>query len=72
MKLTPIQNGFDPALEGRRPHVEGIASFVSECLPGRAHTRITRAGRLHLGVRGGPAPGLEALAGRLALSYWSI
>jgi 2-dehydropantoate 2-reductase len=46
--LLPIQNGFDPALEARVT-VEGIASFVSECLPGRPHTRITRAGQLHLG-----------------------
>jgi 2-dehydropantoate 2-reductase len=52
--LVPIQNGFDPALiqQGR---VEGIASFISECLPGRTHTRITRGGRLHLGPNGGDA-----------------
>lgn len=47
--LIPIQNGFDRALTNRG---EGIASFVSECRPGEAHTRITRAGRLHLGYRG--------------------
>ncbi len=46
--IIPIQNGFDPALE-RMVAIEGIASFISECWPGRAHTRITRAGRLHLG-----------------------
>src|SRR5262245_11931824 len=46
--LIPIQNGFDAALDNR---LEGIASFISECLPGRSHTRITRAGNLHLGRR---------------------
>jgi 2-dehydropantoate 2-reductase len=68
--LVPIQNGFDTALLARPPHVEGIASFVSECLPGRTHTRITRAGRLHLGVTGRPSsadtPHLHALLGELA------
>jgi 2-dehydropantoate 2-reductase len=49
--LIPIQNGFDPLLDGRSHAVEGIASFVSECLPGRTHTRITRTGRLHFGYR---------------------
>jgi 2-dehydropantoate 2-reductase len=48
--LVPIQNGFDPALETRPAHVEGVASFVSECEPGRTLTRITRGGKLHLGV----------------------
>jgi 2-dehydropantoate 2-reductase len=50
--LLPIQNGFDPLLDARGHAVEGIASFVSECLPQRTHTRITRAGRLHFGYRG--------------------
>jgi 2-dehydropantoate 2-reductase len=50
--LLPIQNGFDPALEARGDAVEGIASFVSECEPHRSHTRITRRGRLHIGLRG--------------------
>jgi 2-dehydropantoate 2-reductase len=50
--LIPIQNGFDRELQARPPHVEGIASFVSECAPNTAHTRITRAGRLHLGPNG--------------------
>ena len=71
--LVPIQNGFDTALLSRPAHVEGIASFVSECIPNRTHTRITRPGRLHLGVTGRPgaadAPRLHAqvdeLAGRL-------
>jgi 2-dehydropantoate 2-reductase len=49
--LLPIQNGFDPLLDARRHAVEGIASFVSECLPQRTHTRITRAGALHFGYR---------------------
>jgi len=52
-RLIPIQNGFDRSLDDRRPFLEGIASFVSECTPGQTHTRITRAGRLHLGVRKG-------------------
>jgi 2-dehydropantoate 2-reductase len=47
--LIPIQNGFDPSLEGCGATSEGIASFVSECQPHQAHTRITRNGRLHLG-----------------------
>jgi 2-dehydropantoate 2-reductase len=49
--LVPIQNGFDPLLWARPHELEGVASFVSECLPGRTHTRITRRGRLHLGPR---------------------
>ncbi|HJT79292.1 MAG TPA: ketopantoate reductase C-terminal domain-containing protein, partial [Gemmataceae bacterium] len=49
--VLPIQNGFDRSLDGRGGDLEGIASFVSECLPGRTHTRITRNGRLHLGPR---------------------
>jgi 2-dehydropantoate 2-reductase len=50
--LIPIQNGFDALIETRGATLEGIASFVSECLPGRTHTRITRQGRLHFGSRG--------------------
>jgi 2-dehydropantoate 2-reductase len=50
-KLVPVQNGFDPALDARGHAWEGIASFVSECLAGRTHTRITRAGKLHVGRR---------------------
>ncbi|MEX2632237.1 MAG: ketopantoate reductase C-terminal domain-containing protein [Tistlia sp.] len=46
--LMPIQNGFDPALLPRSS-LEGISSFVSECLPDRPHTRITRRGDLHVG-----------------------
>jgi 2-dehydropantoate 2-reductase len=48
--IVPIQNGFDPALS-KPGGVEGIASFISECLPGRTQTRITRRGRLHFGYR---------------------
>jgi len=63
--LLPIQNGFDPDLQLR---LEGIASFVSECVPRQTHTRITRPGSLHLGCRG-PAsrspPLLAFLAERL-------
>jgi 2-dehydropantoate 2-reductase len=46
--IIPVQNGFDAALVDR-VEVEGIASFVTECLPGRTHTRITRHGALHIG-----------------------
>lgn len=53
VSLIPIQNGFDPALDSFEGAPEGIASFVSECLPRRTHTRITRAGRLHFGFRRG-------------------
>jgi 2-dehydropantoate 2-reductase len=54
--LIPIQNGFDPTLDSRGDHWEGIASFVSECHPHQTHTRITRRGRLHLGPRKGNGP----------------
>jgi 2-dehydropantoate 2-reductase len=63
--VVPIQNGFDPDLASLPGHVEGIASFVSEAYPGRTHTRITRAGRLHLGPAGkgqARAPDLQLLA----------
>ncbi len=55
VKLVPIQNGFDPALNGRI-HLEGIASFVSECEVGRPYARITRRGRLHFGFRPDTTP----------------
>jgi 2-dehydropantoate 2-reductase len=57
--VIPVQNGFDPALEARRHACEGIASYVSECHSHRPHTRITRAGRLHIGSR---YPGAGSLA----------
>lgn len=60
-KLVPIQNGFDPALEARRPALEGIASFISECYPGQTRTRITRPGKLHLGSLGQEACSLGPL-----------
>src|SRR5919197_877418 len=64
--VLPIQNGFDPQLDARAHAAEGIASFVSECQPGRPHTRITRAGKLHLGLRGsGDEPRLPAWADAL-------
>jgi 2-dehydropantoate 2-reductase len=66
--LVPIQNGFDRALDRPGAAPEGIASFVSECLPQRTHTRITRAGRLHLGTRGpenGAHSSVSVLAARL-------
>jgi 2-dehydropantoate 2-reductase len=68
--VIPVQNGFDRALDGHGG-LEGIASFVSECIPHRTHTRITRNGRLHLGPRqpgSGPqdGPGLAVLVQALA------
>jgi 2-dehydropantoate 2-reductase len=67
--ILPIQNGFDPQLDEREHAAEGIASFVSECLPGRPHTRITRAGKLHLGGRGaGSEPRLATWADALRRS----
>jgi 2-dehydropantoate 2-reductase len=64
--ILPIQNGFDPQLDARAHAAEGIASFVSECPPGRPHTRITRAGKLYLGLRGaGDEPRLAAWADAL-------
>lgn len=50
-QLVPIQNGFDPHLHAFGHEWEGIASFVSECAADRPHTRITRAGELHVGRR---------------------
>jgi 2-dehydropantoate 2-reductase len=64
--LVPVQNGFDPELEARQHAVEGIASFVSECVPGQTHVRITRPGDLHLGAAGEPTPATRALVARLA------
>jgi 2-dehydropantoate 2-reductase len=61
VKCLPIQNGFDPRLRVRAGPVEGIASFVSECLPQRTHTRITRGGHLHLGFSGTATGDLQAL-----------
>ena len=49
--LIPIQNGFDPELEGAKHPCEGIASFVSQCEQDRPVTRITRPGELYLGGR---------------------
>jgi 2-dehydropantoate 2-reductase len=54
--IIPIQNGFDAELDKAGHATEGIASFVSECGPGRPITRITRAGDLHLGGRGSAPP----------------
>ncbi|MBW8065588.1 MAG: ketopantoate reductase family protein [Nitrospira sp.] len=54
--VMPIQNGFDRALM-KRSVIEGISSFVSECLPARTHTKITRDGDLHIGRWGGSEGG---------------
>jgi len=51
VELIPIQNGFDSQLDAFGHTTEGIASFVSECDADRPHTRITRKGELHLGMR---------------------
>jgi 2-dehydropantoate 2-reductase len=64
-KVLPIQNGFDPQLDAYGHAAEGIASFVSECLPGKPHTRITRRGKLHLGLRREPCE--ARVADRLAV-----
>jgi 2-dehydropantoate 2-reductase len=48
VELIPIQNGFDPMLIQRCHASEGIASFISECLPHQTRTCITRAGKLHI------------------------
>ena len=61
--VIPVQNGFDAALVDR-VEVEGIASFVSECLPGRTHTRITRPGDLHIGFQ--DAVDARAFPGRVS------
>jgi 2-dehydropantoate 2-reductase len=67
--LVPIQNGFDRRLDGRGGALEGIASFISECVPGQVHTRITRNGKLHLGQRSERAQGGDdALLSELAAS----
>jgi 2-dehydropantoate 2-reductase len=60
--LIPIQNGFDPALT-KTDGIEGIASFISECLPGQSHTHVTRRGRLHFGYRHTPVPRSQAPLG---------
>lgn len=49
--LVPVQNGFDPALDGSDHPIEGIASFVSQGERDRPVTRITRRGELFLGGR---------------------
>lgn len=79
VRLVPVQNGYDPALEARPAHVAGIASFVSECLPEQAHTRITRRGELHLGVHPGtsgdpaaPAGDADRLAALLATAPFRV
>jgi 2-dehydropantoate 2-reductase len=65
VSVVPIQNGFDRSLI-KHSAMEGISSFVSECLPKRTHTQITRDGDLHIGRWGGnegdlPPPTMERL-----------
>ncbi len=63
--VVPIQNGFDRRLAALGAHPEGIASFVSECTPGRTHTCITRDGKLHLGSGGTAGGAVRELAENL-------
>ena len=49
--LVPVQNGFDPVLNGSSHPFEGIAAFVSKCEPARPSATITRKGTLYLGGR---------------------
>lgn len=72
-RLIPIQNGFDPELDARDHTEEAIASFVSECVPGQAHTRITRKGKLHLGYRRAVSePTIGPLEQMLRCSYYQV
>jgi 2-dehydropantoate 2-reductase len=69
IELIPVQNGFDAQLVDRI-EIEGIASFVTECIPGRTHTRITRGGAIHIGfstaAQGRKLPGrVETVIGAL-------
>jgi len=64
--LIPIQNGFDRSLRPDDEGVEGIASFVSECAGHRPHTRITRAGCLHIGSRQASGKGPTSWPGHLS------
>lgn len=71
VRLLPIQNGFDGSLDQFGHAYEGVASFVAENERGTMHTRITRAGALHLGRKGAACAGapdneLRALANALA------
>src|SRR5262245_33101568 len=67
--VVPVQNGFDGQLEALGHAAEGISAFVSECRPHQTHTRITRAGKLYLGWRGGAAePRFSSWAARLQKS----
>jgi 2-dehydropantoate 2-reductase len=64
--VVPVQNGFERQLEALGHAAEGIAAFVSECQPQTTHTRITRTGKLYLGLRGGAAePRLSVWSQRL-------
>lgn len=51
--LVPIQNGFDPELDGFGHRAEGIASFVAASRPDRFEAEVTRHGELHVGPRRG-------------------
>lgn len=60
VSIIPFQNGFDQTLI-KRSALEGISSFVSECLPEQTHTEITRGGDLHIGRWGGNEEGAAPL-----------
>ena len=64
--LVPIQNGFEPGLEGSEHPCEGIASFVSQCDRDRPVTIITRPGELYLGGRGGLSEADRTMLNELA------
>ncbi len=69
--IIPVQNGFDMTL-AERCSFEGIASYVSECIPDKTHVRITRPGDLHIGPSGSdskppPPPGYQLVVELLEL-----
>lgn len=64
--LVPVQNGFDGRLRAHGHDLEGVASFVSECVSDRPRTRITRPGDLHLGWRPARGPRARTLPPALA------
>lgn len=45
-----IQNGMDPVWEDAPQRTSGIASFISESIPGTGRVDLTRLGELHLGA----------------------
>ena len=66
--LVPIQNGFDPQLDGVRAPVRGDRVVrARSATRNRPYTEITRPGDLHVGCRAVPArvgPGTVPAFGR--------